>query len=376
MVTNPTILIVDQNSVNRAVLYDSLISRKYRVLVAESGNAAVEITSLVSPQVILMDTDLPGIDGFEACRQIKSQPRGKDISILFVSAHNNNEYRTESFKAGGQAFLPKPVLYDEVYTLVETHLKLQEYKQQLDSGNQTQKQGAFEMDAIIDLIAHDINNPLLCILGFVDEFQNDFDEIPNIPEHWFEYLSIFKKCSNDINVGIDALVLLKNLRNNKALAPEEASLAELIVNASDRYNNLDSLLPLELEQKLEVDSVLSDPALLEELLLMIWRTFNDLNAETDSDRLKLTIRSALDEHGMIQLAMSAPTRPISSEELPIIFEPMNGNKRQKVKDTSIVTVCIQKTIEYLAINAWAEQTGEGLEVKLCLTAAPETAPTS
>jgi PleD family two-component response regulator len=155
------ILVVDESPTNRAVLYDFLTSRGYRVLVAENGYAAVEIVCLVPPRVILLDTDLPGMDGFETCRQIKHLPNGKDIYVLFTSNQNSSDFRIESFKAGGRAYLLKPVIHEELNSLVETFLRLSEYKQMINNRAHIQKQGQFEMDSIVDMVAHDINNPLM-----------------------------------------------------------------------------------------------------------------------------------------------------------------------------------------------------------------------
>ena len=363
MTESPIILIVDESSTNRAVLYDLLISRGYRVLVAEKADAALEITALVPPKIVLLDVDLPDMDGFETCRQIKNQPNGKDIHVLFTSNQNSSESRIESFKAGGQGYILKPIIYDELYSLVDTYLKLAEYRQATQSRKQVQKQGQFEMDSIIDMVAHDINNPLMSLLGFIEALDEEFKEADTIPGRWAEYLSTCKKSSVEIEVIVKALVLLKNLRTKESTEPEETSLSELIANVSERYDELEAVLPLKLEHMLEIDSILSDPILLEELLLIIWQTFSKLNTETN-DELVLRIQSAQGENGRIRLSLAAHTREISEEELPRILEPMSGGKRQKVKDTNILTICIQRLIEFLAINAWAERTEDGLCVYL------------
>ena len=363
MTEPPIILIVDESSTNRAVLYDFLTSHDYRVLVAEKGAAAIEIATLVPPKVVLLDVDLPDMDSFETCRQIKNHPHGNDIHILFISKQNSRGLRIKSFKAGGQGYLLKPIIHDELYSLVDTHLELSALRQTSNNRKRVQQQRQFEVDSIIDMVAHDINNPLMSILGFIEEFEEDFKEADAISERWLEYLSIFKQSSVEIDVIVKALVLLKNLRTKESTDPEETSLSELIANVSDRYSNLIVALPLKLEQTLEIDSILSAPVLLEELLLMIWQTLANLNAE-EGDALVLSIRSLRAGNGQVQLSLSANTREISEEELPKILEPMSGGKRQKVKDTNILTVCIQKLIEFIEINAWAERTEKGLCIYL------------
>ncbi|MEM1221787.1 MAG: response regulator [Verrucomicrobiota bacterium] len=356
-----TILVVDDNAVNRAVLFDYLDNRGYRVLVAETGEASVEITSMVEPDIVLMDVMLPGIDGYEACRRIRKLKNRQSIPILYMSALDDNQSKAEGLKAGGNAFLTKPILYDEVESLLATYLKLQELEKNQGS-DERHVHPLSEFNAIVDIIAHDMKSPLVCILGFADELAEQFSE-KTVPEEWVECASIIKKSSSDIDIILEALVLLKNLRLKKWKDNTSTSLEELVQNVTERYQSLETVLPLQLEKDISDLDVMSEPVLLEELILILWRNFSNLNFDYGKD-LSLSVKSSQNESGMIVLSMEAVTREILEQELPHILEPMSGGKRKKVKDTNILTVCAQKLIEFLAINAWAERTNKGLRINL------------
>jgi CheY-like chemotaxis protein len=371
MSNNPILLVVDDSSANRAVLFDYLNACGYRVLVAETGEAAVDIASIIAPNAILMDIMLPGIDGYAACRQIRALPKCKDTPILFMSGKDDSPSKVQGFKAGGNAYLTKPVLYDELTAHLSTHLEIQKLKQlQMDSNqtpaNPRQSQSS-ELDAIIDMVAHDIKSPLFGIRGFSNELASEFAEFNDVPEEWIEYASIIQKSSAQIDTLLDALVLLKNPNLKKANERESLSLSELVDSVKNRYASLEGLRPLELEEALAVDAVYSEATLLEELILILLRVLCDLTQEGD-DALCVRASSTAGEHGQVLFALDARTRKISAQELPYILEPIQGGKRKKVQDTSILTVCAQKIIEHLAINAWSECTENGLRVQLSLAA--------
>ena len=363
------ILVVDDNSVNRAVLFDYLDSRGYHVLIAETGEAGVEIAARMKPNVILMDIMLPGIDGHEACRQIRSNTECKHIPIIFMSALDDNQSKAEGLKAGGSAYVTKPVLYDEIASLLNTYVKLQ--KLEAATNRTDGRQNALsEFDALIDIIAHDMKSPLVCILGFASELADDFSD-KEVPEEWVEYASIIKKSSSEVDTILEALVLLKNLRVRQWKDTACTPIKDILRTVSERYNSLDNLLPLDLNQDIETDAVMSEATLLEELILILWRNFSNLNAEA-GDKLPILIESKVNESGMVILSMEANTRKITQQELQHILEPMAGGKRKKVKDTNILTICAQKLIEYLAINAWAEPTEAGLKISLSFSPPTES----
>ena len=126
-----TILIVDDQPSNLQVLFTLLRQENYKVLVAESGEAALDIAQRRHPDAILLDVMMPDQDGFSVCRKLKQQPDIAAIPVIFLTALNEVDDKTSGFDAGGVDFISKPFHAQEVLMRVRTHLALRRQQQQL-----------------------------------------------------------------------------------------------------------------------------------------------------------------------------------------------------------------------------------------------------
>ena len=118
------ILIIDDNPDNLEILFSVLKNAGNSVSLAINGTLALAQLDQVNPDIILLDINMPGTDGFEVCRQIKSNPKFCKIPVLFISAHDNNEDKINAFRLGGVDYITKPFYPEEVLARIETHLSL------------------------------------------------------------------------------------------------------------------------------------------------------------------------------------------------------------------------------------------------------------
>jgi CheY-like chemotaxis protein len=109
-----TILVVEDNEASRDALSRRLERRGYRIVLAVDGHEAVSKGHSASPDLILMDLGLPGIDGFEATRQLKGDPSTARIPIIVLSAHAMTNDRDMALAAGGDDFDTKPVRFQQL----------------------------------------------------------------------------------------------------------------------------------------------------------------------------------------------------------------------------------------------------------------------
>ncbi|MBU1194055.1 MAG: response regulator [Proteobacteria bacterium] len=121
------ILVVDDNAINRKLLLQILQDR-YDTAFAVNGAQAIEVTHKIKPDLILLDIMMPGMNGYEVCRIIKSDPQIHKIPIIFTTAMNEIEDETLGFDAGCVDYIKKPVSKPIVLARVATHLLL--YNQQ------------------------------------------------------------------------------------------------------------------------------------------------------------------------------------------------------------------------------------------------------
>jgi two-component system, cell cycle response regulator DivK len=121
--TAPTILVVDDNEPSRDALSRRLERRGYRILMAVDGQQAVATAQAKLPDLILMDLGLPGIDGWEATRQLKAWNTTRHIPVIVLSAHAMTNDRDLALAAGANDFDTKPVRFEQLLGKIDTLLK-------------------------------------------------------------------------------------------------------------------------------------------------------------------------------------------------------------------------------------------------------------
>ena len=134
------ILIVDDVPANLNVLRQSLEAKGYDIIIATNGQSALKIAARTQPSLILLDIMMPGMDGFETCRRLKSDKRLLDIPVIFITARDETESLIEGFRVGGVDYITKPFEEEEVLIRVQTHLKNHRLTQELIQKNRELEQ--------------------------------------------------------------------------------------------------------------------------------------------------------------------------------------------------------------------------------------------
>ena len=129
------ILVIDDSAAYLKLLVDMLTEAGYHVRQAMSGELAIRCIKTQSPSLILLDVMMPGIDGFEVCRQLKANEETRDIPVIFISAADNREFKITGFQVGGVDFISKPFQKEEVLARIKTHLNLYQLQHELQDKN-------------------------------------------------------------------------------------------------------------------------------------------------------------------------------------------------------------------------------------------------
>lgn len=116
------ILIVDDSPQTLGFLTEALEQAGYSVLIATSGHAALGIAERITPDMILMDAIMPGMDGFETCRQLKANPAVSQVPIIFMTGLTETEHVVHALEVGGVDYLSKPINIDELRARIKVHL--------------------------------------------------------------------------------------------------------------------------------------------------------------------------------------------------------------------------------------------------------------
>ncbi len=135
--TNPAeIMLVDDTSASLVLMTNILTHHGYVVRSAETGEIALEMIKQKIPDLILLDVMMPGLDGFEVCRIIKSNPETEKIPVIFLTALDNVKDKVLGFEAGGSDFITKPFQMDEVILRVNHQLETLFLRRELEDSNQ------------------------------------------------------------------------------------------------------------------------------------------------------------------------------------------------------------------------------------------------
>ncbi|MBD8892163.1 DNA-binding response regulator [Roseibium litorale] len=116
------VLVVDDSPEALGFLTQALETSGLTVLVATSGTGALAITDRVTPDMILMDAVMPGLDGFETCREIKARAHLSHVPVIFMTGLSETEHVVHALESGGVDFLTKPINIDELQARIRVHL--------------------------------------------------------------------------------------------------------------------------------------------------------------------------------------------------------------------------------------------------------------
>jgi len=126
-----TVLAIDDTAENLGLLETLLENQNYQVLVATNGERGLNIVQKQQPDIILLDVMMPGWNGFETARRIKSIPELSHIPILFLSALDDSINKVKGFNAGGVDYIAKPFQQVELLARIKTHLELGQLRNNL-----------------------------------------------------------------------------------------------------------------------------------------------------------------------------------------------------------------------------------------------------
>lgn len=127
------VLAVDDNEQNLQLLEEYLTSWGYAVVLARDGAEALRLYPQHNPSIIVLDVMMPNVDGYEACRRIKSEPGGKTIPVLMLTALTSTEDKIRALDCGADDFLNKPINREELKTRIRSLIRIRSLRRELDS---------------------------------------------------------------------------------------------------------------------------------------------------------------------------------------------------------------------------------------------------
>ena len=275
-VKNASILVVDDSLDNLRVLSATLSASDYDIRCAKNGSVALKAIAATPPDLILLDIQMPDLDGYEVCQQLKANVQTRYIPIIFISALDEALDKVKAFSVGGVDYITKPFQVAEVLARVRNQLDLQAAKVQL-----AQSEKMASLGQLVAGIAHEINNPINFIHGNIDVLEVYVQDLLRLIEAYQQECSEPSDAIKAIAQEIDLAYLktdLPKITDSMRVGTERVT---NIVQLLRNFSRLDEqgYKPVDIHQGLE-DTLLILASRLSpdlELSIEIIRNYGDLS---------------------------------------------------------------------------------------------------
>lgn len=183
------VLVVDDNQQNRALAKATLEIEDYRVVLAENGERALRCFADHTPDCVLLDVRMPGMDGPETCKRLRALPGGRDVPIVFLTALRDVDTFEAALAAGGDDFVTKPVQPTELVLRVQAAVKMR----RLDATNKENfellrrqrddlMRLTLQKERLTSFVIHDLKNPVSTVDLLAQLLQRDKSLAPETRE--------------------------------------------------------------------------------------------------------------------------------------------------------------------------------------------------
>ena len=229
-----TILLVDDLPQNLMALKSMLDRPDREIITCLSGSEALQILLKKKVSLILVDVQMPEMDGYEFVEIVKSHPATNSIPTIFVTAISNDaEYMNKAYDLGAIDFLFKPLNIEVTRKKVDSFLRIWDYEQELKNVNDKLTEKNQELEQFANVLAHDLKTPLGNIKSLLEIIEDEY--IKNIQDEGAELFEMVKTSTTSMSRLIeDLLEYTKNVQNNEGKV--NVNLESVVENAIKLIN--------------------------------------------------------------------------------------------------------------------------------------------
>jgi len=171
-----SILVVDDTPANLQVLVGMLKEHGHRVRPVLEGRLALRAAKAEVPDLVLLDINMPDMNGFEVCEQLKADPKLADTPVIFISGNTETVDKVRAFSVGGVDYVTKPFQMAEVEARVATHLELRRKRRELQESLEALRRLEVLRDSLVHMVVHDLRSPLAAISACLEVIKWDAEE--------------------------------------------------------------------------------------------------------------------------------------------------------------------------------------------------------
>jgi len=328
------ILLVDDNPANLDVLAGVLRQQQHRVRAVTSGAMALEAMRRLPPELVLLDVNMPGMDGYATCRAIQSDDRLRATPVIFISALDEPLDKVRAFDAGGRDYVSKPFAPEEVLARVEHQVALGRMQRELERQNAALLDANLKLKEVHALkanftamLVHDLRSPLTTV-GLV--LTSLGEGLPPRPLVLAQAQTSFERVNHLLE---EMLELHRSDQGQMPVDAQDLSATPWLVAIGGVFQARAEGLGITFQQNIPTDlpMVQGDRSKLDRVLHNLLDNALKFTSRGGAVRLEAGL-----EHGsgvesglrFLRIAVIDTGRGIPPEELPFIFDPFRQVERK------------------------------------------------
>jgi two-component system sensor histidine kinase/response regulator len=326
--SNPRILVVDDQPINVQLLKRKLERGGLEVSTANNGLEALEQVKAHKPDLILLDLMMPDMDGIEVCQRLQASSETRSIPVIFVTARTTKESKLEGLAVGAVDYITKPIDLDETVARVQTQLRFAainrenlELQRRLEESRR-----AATIGAVAQGIAHNLNNLLGVVIGYLDLIKGGFDKP-----------SVVRKNAQNVDDAIQRIVgiirqlstLVVKSRPDLTRVPLKRVIEGGIRRFHSDYKLTAGVVVYNPFEELEIDTNIETvEEVLSKVLINAWEAYPE---NTPPDKRPISIHTRLFDkprgEKMLEVRVDDSGGGIADEIRERMFEPFVSSKR-------------------------------------------------
>jgi len=316
------VLIIDDRPENLLGLRKLLESGGFKVNEALSGEEALKKALKNEYCVIILDVQMPGMDGFEVAESLSGLNKTKDIPIIFLSAVNTEKkFISKGYMAGAYDYIVKPFDPDillmkvrNLYMLCRQHQELKKIKQQLENEIEIRKEAERKKDEFLSIASHELKTPLTSMKGYIQVLKKSLDNNPK--EKNKLYLERAEYQSNRLNLLINDLFDLSNIEAGKfSLKKEKFSFRQMLTNITENFSYTFPGYEMILTGDVS-GNLVADQARIEQVIMNYLS--NAVKYSPLSKAINLSVTISAGNH--LRVRITDKGVGIAAEKLPMLFQ--------------------------------------------------------